>query len=132
MALYPCLLVFNRENDARNSYSEHFRDKMRLYKCTVCRNRIDTIVVCVLSCVINDKLLKKLLKRGEQTSGPYYTMVLKVSLESIFPSLLLNTTHDDIFWLSHRKSWDTLLFFQINDNKEKTYLECHSYNKHLR
>lgn len=71
---------------------------MRLYKCTVCRNRIDTIVVRVLRCVINDKLLKKLLKRGEKTSGLYYTMVLKVSLESIFPSLLLNTTHDDIYF----------------------------------
>lgn len=82
-------------------------------------------------CVINDKLLKNTFKRGEKTSGLYYTMVLKVTLESISPNLLPNTIHDDIFWLIHWKFWD-IIIFQINENKEKTYLECHSYNKHLR
>lgn len=133
MVLYTCLLVFSQENSVRNSYSVYFIDKMRLYKCTVSRHMIDAIVVCVLSLCDEWQATKRIHQRvGRKPQGYITWWSLKSALSTSSWICLLILLTMIYFGCVIENLGTHCYWFQINENKEKTYLECHSYNESLR
>lgn len=88
---------------------------------------INALVVCVISFCDEWQATKQdQLKQKEETSGLYETVVLKFSFEYFLVlfimNLIIGPAHNDIFWLSQRKYWGTLLF-DPSKWKERKYIQ---------